>query len=86
MIYTGWTNAPMAAHLFNFSDVIENSATLSIETDTKTDRFLPDDNGAFGICVEGKAVRFPMVNDIGVSASAVKLFVNGEKQAFAHLA
>jgi hypothetical protein len=86
MIYTGWTNAPIAAHFFNFSGVVDNGAILSIETDVKTERFLPDGNGELGICVEGNAVKFPMVNDTSVSVSAVKLFANGAKQALAYLA
>ena len=85
MIYTGWTNAPMAAHLFNFSCVVDKDAVLSVETDVKSERFLPDDNGTMGICIEGNAVMFPMANDTNVTASAVKLFANGEKQALAHL-
>lgn len=85
MIYTGWTNAPMAAHFFNFSGVVENGTALSIETDVKTERFLPDENGALGICVEENVVKFPIVNDINMSASTVKLFVNGKKQTLAHL-
>lgn len=86
MIYTGWTNAPMAVHFFNFSGVVDNGSILSIETDVKTERFLPDNNGMLGICIDGNAVRFPLVNDENVSASAVKLFANGTKQALAHLA
>lgn len=86
MIYTGWTNAPMAAHLFNFSSAVDKDVVLSVETDVKTERFLPDDNGTMGICIEGNAVMFPIANDDSVSASAVKLFANGEKQVFAHLA
>ena len=86
MVYTGWTNAPMAMHFFNFSGVVDKDVVLSIETDVKTERFLPDDNGTLGICVDGKAVKFPIVNDASVSASAVKLYVNGEKQTLAHLA
>lgn len=85
MIYTGWTNAPMAAHLFNFSSAVGNGAVLSIETDAKTERFLPDDNGTMRVCVEGNAVKFPVVNNASVSASAVKLFANGEKQALSYL-
>lgn len=86
MVYTGWTNAPMAMHFFNFSSAVESGVTLSIETDVKTERFLPDDNGTVRICVEGNIVKFPLVNETSVSASAVKLFTNGEKQALAHLA
>lgn len=86
MIYTGWTNAPMAAHLFNFSGAVGKNVVLSVETDVKTERFLPDDNGTLGICVDGNAVKFPVVNNASVSASAVKLYVNGEKQTLAHLA
>lgn len=85
MIYTGWTNAPMAAHFFNFSGVVEKGATLSIETDVKTEHFLPDDNGTIGICVKGNVVKFPLVNDSSVSASMAKLYANGKKQALAHL-
>lgn len=86
MIYTGWTNAPMAMHFFNFSDVVEKGATLSVKTDVKTERFLTDESGALGICVDGNAVKFPLVNDASVSASVVKLFANGKKQALAYLA
>lgn len=86
MIYTGWTNAPMAAHLFNFSSAVDKDVVLSIETDVKTERFLPDDNGTMGICIEGNAVMFPITNADSMSASAVKLFANGTKQALAHLA
>lgn len=86
MIYTGWTNAPMAAHFFNFSDVVDKGVALSIETDVKTERFFPNENGTLKICIEGKEVKFPLVNDANVSTSAVKLFANGEQQALAHLA
>lgn len=86
MIYTGWTNAPMAAHFFNFSSAVENGTALSVETDAKTERFLPDDNGTLKICIEGNVVKFPLVNDASVSASAVKLFANGMKQTVAHFA
>lgn len=85
MVYTGWTNAPMAAHFFNFSGVVENGTVLSIETDTKTERFLPDDNGTFAIYVEGNVVKFHLVNDASVSESVVKLYANDRKQALAHL-
>lgn len=85
MIYTGWTNAPMAAHLFNFSSVLDKKAMLSIETYTKTERFLPDENGKLGIGIAGNAVKFPTANYASVSASDVRLFANGEKQALAHL-
>jgi hypothetical protein len=85
MIYTGWTNAPMAMHFFNFSSAVGSGTALSIETDAKTERFLPDGNGTIRICVEGNAVKFPTVNGESVSASAVKLFANGEKLALAHL-
>jgi hypothetical protein len=86
MVYTGWTNAPMAMHFFNFSDVIKSDVVLSLKTDTKVERFIPDDNGLMGIFVDGKMVKFPIVKHTDMTASAVKLFVNGEKQALAHLA
>ena len=86
MIYTGWTNAPMAAHFFDYSGVVSSGVTLSIETDVKTDRFLPNDNGLMGIFVDGNTANFPMVADESVAASSVKLFANGKKQALAHLA
>lgn len=86
MIYTGWTNAPMAAHFFNFSGVVDNGAVLSVETDVKTERFLPDDNGTLGICIDGNAVKFLLTNDASVSASVVKLYADGRKQTLAHLA
>ncbi|MBO5716391.1 MAG: terpene cyclase/mutase family protein [Clostridia bacterium] len=85
MIYTGWTNAPMAAHFFCFSGAVDKGVTLSIKTDVKAERFIPDDNGLMRICVDGKTVKFPLARYTDVSASAVKLFANGEKQAFAHL-
>lgn len=86
MIYTGWTNAKMAAHFFCFSGVVDEGVTLSIKTDVKAERFIPDDNGLMRICVDGKTVKFPLAKYTDVSASAVKLFVNGEKQTLAHLA
>lgn len=85
MIYTGWTNAPMAMHFFNFSGAVESGTTLSVKTDVKTERFLPDENGALEVFVDGNVVKFPTVNDTSMSASAVKLFANGTKQAFAYL-
>lgn len=86
MIYTGWTNAPMAAHLFSFSGVTESGVTLSVKIDVKKERFLPDDSGNLAVCIDGRAVRFPTATGTSVAASAVKLFANGEKQALAHLA
>lgn len=85
MIYTGWTNAPMAAHFFNFSAAVDKNVVLSVETNVNTEHFLPDDNGALKICIERNAVRFPVVSDECVSASVVKLFANSGKQALAHL-
>lgn len=85
MIYTGWTNAPMAMHFFNFSSAVESGATLSVNTDVKTERFLPDDSGTLKICIEGNAVKFPLANDESVSASAVKIFENGNKLSLSHL-
>lgn len=86
MIYTGWTNAPMAAHFFCFSGVVAKGVTLSIKTDVRTERFISDDNGLMGIYVDGKTVKFPLAKYTDVSASSVKLFANGEKQTLAHLA
>lgn len=85
MIYTGWTNAPMAAHFFNFSSLIENGDILSVATDMKIERFLPDDNGALQICIARKVIKFPLVHDVSASTSAVKLYVNGRKYALSHL-
>lgn len=86
MIYTGWTNAPMAIHFFNFSSAVGIGTVLSVETDSKTEHFLPDENGTLKVKLDGNVAKFLLVNDKSVYASAVKLFEGGEKLALSHLA
>lgn len=85
MIYTGWTNAPIAAHMFNFSDLILKKAVLSICSGNKVERIAAKNGGTFNMMVDGNCVHFPLVKEVTTSATPVKVYVGGMKKTLSYL-
>ena len=81
MVYTGWTNAPLAAHLFSFGYLLKNTALLSFFANNKAVRIADKDDGALKLFANGETLSFPIASEISLCASPVKIYANGTKQA-----
>lgn len=82
--YTGWTNAPLAAHLMEFADSARNETLLSVFANNKRIRIAADNKGVLRLGVDGKTVKFPVTEETGVHASLVKIHSNGNNHTLAY--
>lgn len=83
MVYTGWTNAPIATHLFSFDHLLGNKAILSFFANNKAVRIANKDGGAVKVFTNGETISFPVTSETSPDASPVKIYANGRKQALA---
>jgi hypothetical protein len=85
MVYTGWTNAPIASILFTFAEAIENKTILSVCTDAMIEHFVNRSDGQLKIYMGDEVLHFPIVEDTSISASPVKLYANHKKCTLSYL-
>ena len=82
--YTGWTNAPLAAHMIAFAEAARNETTLSVFVNNKKIRIAADNKGALRLGVDGTVMKFPVTEETGVLSSPIKIHANGGTQSLAY--
>lgn len=83
MVYTGWTNAPLAAMLFERDSIVTDNF-LSVWAKGTARRFFDQNDGIFRVFNQGVS-RYRLVSPDSIWASDVKMQVGGEVKAFAYL-
>ena len=84
MVYTGWTNAPLAVALMVGVRFAEAEIFYSAYADSKIFRFKSQTDGAFKVYA-GEAVGFRLVEEESIFASNVKICTDGKPMSFAYL-
>lgn len=77
MVYTGWTNAPLAALLFAFDAYVSSDKALSYRLGGATNRIVDANTGRLRVYADGATVQFPVCGANSVRATPVRLCENG---------
>jgi hypothetical protein len=83
MVYTGWTNAPLAAMLFERDSIVADNF-LSAWAKGTARRFFDQKDGAFRVFNQGVS-RYRLASPDSIWASDIKMQEGGEVKAFAYL-